>query len=264
MNEPINKDVLDLIVERTNNFEKQPPQYIWENVKSGVLNKSSDSSSLLGNLLGSKLFLAVTAGIIILTGAAIVYFTYPSEKSEPLKNASISSVPEVNNLTKITGIQNNPLAEEKIIDKKLMGDNNTAPVANKVMVAENNKLNWKAASASNVEVQKNAPANTTLKNNIQNQKTIAVSSQQNYTSTSGNMTTDKKKFYNMNAASLKDVMNIYFVDVKGNEKLKINNPQSNQFGYFSIDISSLTSGVYKIKVETKKEMIEYKKEWFKE
>lgn len=243
MKEYIKKDIGDYFFERTNDFEMSPPEHLWENIRKEIAVPQIPAkphflrfwqyytiSAFVGIIAVSAYFL--TKSEVTTTNLVAENVSLPT----PVKTTDLNivSTQEVAN-ENTTNINNINLTQPEIIEsqkKEIITKNTSEKVIDKTSTDVN----------SNVVNSDNSKLNTSSNTNVTKINSI--------------------KKYNINASSFKNVKQIYFVNDAGEKSIVVNNPTINKFGFFEIDVTSLLSGKYRIKIVTDIEEIEHKIESF--
>ena len=199
-------DVGDFFVSRTENFEKSPPESMWESIENQIP-VYSVSNSLL------KYFIGGISISIIIFSLFLIFYNFdavPKNKSQNIisnkaENSSVSS-------------------------------NNKVTTANPIITSNSINIPEKQIK-SEITTQKSTDNNNSQNITILNDKKTEIST---------NNSEEKSIKYSINASGLKDVSEISFENEKKENVIILQNPVPNAFGFYDIDISKLPSGLYNI------------------
>jgi hypothetical protein len=208
MSEFNKKDVEDFFVSKTENFEKSPPDSMWENIENQIPNYLATNPLL-------KYFIAGIGLSVIIFSLFFIFYNYNTDsKSETIQIISDKTIIINKDNNQNSNIENVAIADSKNLLKE------------KVIVEE---ITQKAAKLNN---KQNILNNTTPRKHESAEKE--------------NTNSEKSIKYSINATSLKNVTEITFENEKKENIIALQNPTPNAFGFYDIDISKLPSGVYNI------------------
>lgn len=223
MSEFIKTDVGDFFVNRTENFEKSPPDSMWENIEKQIPQYSVTNPIL-------KYFIGGIGLSVVIFGLFFIFYNY-STGTKSITNQNISENKEINN-NESGKISNNvavSINSEKTEKKNLVTDINTEKIkTNNIIINTNNYDIIKHKTENSISTDK-----------------------------------EKSVKYSINASGLKDVTEITFKNNKEENIIIITNPKPNAFGFYDIDISKLPNGTYNIFITINGEKKLHKTETFK-
>jgi len=235
MSQFIKTDVGDFFVNRTKNFEKSPPDSMWESIERQIPKYPVTDS---GNSLIKYLIAGISLSVIVM-GILLIYYQNISTPGEKSKQSVSNTTDALQNTGKPVNVTlNTATAINKTVLK------NIVPVKK-----ETENTSFKSSAANTNQNEKNTDNINSAKNNedfVQH----------------GN-TSNKTIIYSINATGLKDVTEIYFENNKEEKVIIVKNPVPNAFGFFEIDISKLAGGTYKVWIVSQGNKKFHKTETFK-
>ncbi|MBI5539326.1 MAG: hypothetical protein HY951_04655 [Bacteroidia bacterium] len=224
MSEFTKTDVGDFFVNRTENFEKSPPDSMWESIE-----KQIPQYSVTNPLL--KYFIGGIGLSVLIFGLFLIFYNY-NTGTKNITNQNISEKKEITN-NESEKISNNAIVSinsENTEKDNIVADVNTEKIKNNNIIKN---------SSNNTDLRKHETENTTSKDS------------------------EKSVKYSINATGLNGVSEIIFENSKKENILTLANPKPNAFGFYDIDISKLPNGTYNIFITINGEKKLHKTETFK-
>ncbi|OFX47063.1 MAG: hypothetical protein A2046_11855 [Bacteroidetes bacterium GWA2_30_7] len=249
MKEYIKKDIGDYFFDRTNDFEMTPPEHIWGNIQSEIC---LPQTPVKPHFLRFWHYYIISA-VIGIIAVSVYYFSITNTN-----NLATNKIIENANIITPENPQNEISENKIIISENVKINNIDSSVINHEVVDVKKEV--AVEKIENKPIAKKVSSNNTSENVNTNPSNVKIDT--NSKNNSNNNPVKNIKNYNISAASFENVKQIFFVNDSGKKSLIINNPTVNKFGFFEIDITSLLSGRYRIKVVTDKGEIEHKIENF--
>ncbi len=228
MNELIKTDVGEFFVSHTKNFDKNPPDSMWESIERHI---PEYSVSAINRVLLKYLISGISLSAIIIA-ALLFYF----QNKQNNNNENLSSKNNVSNQQ----IANN--------------------------LSQTNNLNVLPTPEKNAHNTKSIITESKKQKNIEptsNKTTVNTATKPANTNTQTTPELDKSIKYSINATTFKNVSEIFFENVKNENVIDLKNPVPNAFGFYEIDISKLSAGTYNIWVISNGNKTLHKTETFK-
>jgi hypothetical protein len=220
-------DVSDFVTGRTGNYEKSPPEHVWENIR-----KSIPEYSIRRVNVSRKWYYIGGVSLSVLVIALLIILNI-DRTGQQSGNSRPSSGIHTKEINKISTGTNGISSEQPVSTEKSKSSVSFEQNEDKSTVVGGEKDKKNTANADNITLQTGSSEKN--KNN-------------NTVNTSG--TTKEVNTFNLSASDLPVVTRVYFTNEKNEVVLSIKNPVKNKFGFYPVDISSIPAVTYSIYVET--------------
>lgn len=252
-----NFEVGDFFKEKTGNFSKEPPSYIWDRVESAISPKfglNMIKQQFLRNW--GKISVIFATGVIV--GGLSIYIRsqhQPISSSDQISHNSSSELIESDN-------SNNDIIETQIniIEEKNLTQTSEAKtdiIHHEGIVVKNKEiislpeLNNKSNKQSNEIITESDENKLLEENNESDSKDItAEKDSKAQVETVDHLNKSKvKSYYYLNISKIGKIKKITIIDDSGKEFLLMKSPKSS-YDYLPIDISDIPNGKYILNILT--------------
>ncbi|MBU0488353.1 MAG: hypothetical protein KKA07_06255 [Bacteroidetes bacterium] len=257
MKELFKGDVAQYFVNRTEGFEKAPPDFIWDNIEAALSQAETENATSRPFWVRPAALISIVAVILVSVTALFVF--NPGSKNVTVKGSELATLqPGLQADRQVTVSDPGENASNTVI---------ASTVASNPEVINNTK-NQPAIRTNTPETKNTTPAVLTdAKANKQNISTIPATSQNQINVSNNqktNITSDAKvqsgatNLWWMNAIGLNKVDFVCFFDEKGKEVLRHKVEQSKSY-FYEIDVSTLKVGdTYEVKLLSGSNFSDYK------
>lgn len=260
MKESTNKDIVQFFYDKTADYEKNPPDLLWDKINKDVASHYNNPGHFNLFLKNIYLFPILFGGLFIV---AFIYFQKSDiNKTELNKNiAKIENPSETNDYNRTKNIIVEDVQEKSLNkvskESEIESNINKEVVVEKGHTGEIKSITTENITNKEVEINKIAPVEFDTSENLAR---IEIKSEE-----ANEDITIKKRIYNISTSTFKNIEKIHFVKSNGKDELvkEIESPVLSPFGYFEVDITDLPAGTYKVRVLEEGKWLEHKIETFK-
>ncbi|MDP4265986.1 MAG: hypothetical protein Q8880_00955 [Bacteroidota bacterium] len=254
------QEIGDFFNAKTKDFEKSPPDFVWENIKNTLQKQSvAQTTTATKSSLNNKIILSVVLGMLALAGG-LLYYVFNNKTSS------------TGNISKPDNTANREVIEKTITNTQTAGTSKSSVVVNsqngKAAKSEEKNADNSFSSSTNIPTASKSinseaitPRNAASKENEKKEITKDIVKEkpegQNVEEIVFKIGKNSKKQYFLNISKIHDIKSLIINDINGKEVLKMK-PSSNFADFMPINISNMTVGSYSMIIETKTGIVKKK------